>query len=133
METPRGDGMELKCDRGPIPIDLSKLAEISGGDRSVEIRMLRALRASNKEDAAALRRAIAREDIAEVARVSHRLVGAGRIAGAAVLTDICYAIEQVALTGDWYGVMALCDACYDELARIHAYLCTLDLLRSPTS
>lgn len=88
--------------------------------------MLNVFRKSNDSDVAALEEAIDRQDIVAVAQVSHRLTGAGRIAGAMALARICEAIEQAALAGNWGGVAANSDACYRELERVNAYLCTID-------
>jgi HPt (histidine-containing phosphotransfer) domain-containing protein len=127
LDAPRHNREAIsQCDRESRPIDLSILAQISGGNRSIELRMLGAFRKSNDADAAALEDAIGRHDIVAVARVSHRLVGAGRIAGAIALANICEAIEQAALAGNWGGVATNCDECYREFARINTYLCTIE-------
>ena len=87
--------------------------------------MLSAFRKSNDADAAALGNAIQQQDIVAVAQVSHRLMGASRIAGAKALANVCEALEQAALSGNWGGVVANGDACYRELERVSAYLRTM--------
>jgi len=52
-------------------------------------------------------------------------MGAGRMAGALLLADICDSIEQAALAGNWGSVTACSDACYRELERVNAHICTL--------
>ena len=88
--------------------------------------MLRAYRRSNNADTAALKEAIGRQDIGAVAQVSHRLMGAGRIAGAMALATICEEIERAARAGSWAGVAANSDACCRELERVNSYLSTVD-------
>jgi HPt (histidine-containing phosphotransfer) domain-containing protein len=131
LDAPRRDRTVLQGDRESSPIDLSILAQLSGGDRSIEIRMLGAFRKSNVADAAALMEAVKRGDMVAVSRVSHRLMGAGRIAGAIALAGICEAIGQAALTGSWDSVAANTDACYRELDRVNAYLCTVGGIQDP--
>lgn len=93
--------------------------------------MLSAFRKSNDADGAALAEAIRRQDFAAVVQVSHRLLGAGRIAGAKNLACVCEAVEAAALSGDWSGVVANSGACYRELERIRAYLRKLDGSQTP--
>ena len=124
-ETPHRDEAVTQVGHASFPVDLTVLAQISGGDRSVEDRMLRAFRKSNESDAAALREAVERADLGNVAQVSHRLMGAARMGGALLLASICDSIEQAALAGNWDGVAAYSAACYRELERVNAYLCTL--------
>ena len=107
------------------PIDRSELAEISGGDRSVEHQMLAIFRQANDADVAALRQALAKRDLAAVTRCSHRIKGAGRMVGAKALASICEKIEQAGHTGDWDAITAQGEALYRELDRVYACLGTL--------
>ncbi len=107
------------------PIDLTEIAEISGGDRSIEQQMLAVFRRANDADVAALRQALAKQDVAAVKRCSHRIKGAGRMVGARVLTGICERIEQAGHAGDWDAIAAQGEALYRELDRVYAYLGTL--------
>ncbi len=119
-EAAREDNGDVRGDRESVPIDLSILAQISGGDRSIETRMLSAFRKSNEADTAALSDAINMRNILAVARISHRLTGAARVAGAMALSCICDAMEQAALSGDWDGVAVNAASCYRELERVNA-------------
>ena len=107
------------------PVDRSELAEISGGDRSIEQEMLVVFRRANDADLAALRQALANRDVATVTRCTHRVKGAGRMVGARALTDICEKIEQAGHAGDWDAIAAQGQALDHELDRIYAYLGTL--------
>ncbi len=106
------------------PIDRSELAEISGGDRSVEQQMLATFRRANDADIAALRQALTNRDAATVKRCAHRVKGAGRMVGARALTDICEEIEQAGRAGDWDAIAAQGEALDRELDRVYAYLGT---------
>ena len=115
----------LPDDGAGAPIDRSELAEISGGDRSFEHRMLAIFRQANDADAAVLRQALANRDLATVTRCTHRIKGAGRMVGARVLTGICEKIEQGGPAGDWDAMAAQGEALDRELERVYACLGTL--------
>lgn len=101
------------------------LAEITGGDQSIERRLLAVFRQTNDADAAAFATALERRDIAAATRASHRVMGASKIVGAAVLADICAKIVQAGQAGEWDTIAANRDAFYRELERVNAYLGTL--------
>lgn len=110
------------------PIDLLELAEISGGDRSIEQQMLAVFRQANDADVAALKTALANRDLAAVTRCSHRIKGAGRMVGARALAGICEKIEQAGPAGDWDAIAAQGEALDRELDRIYASLGMLESL-----
>lgn len=112
-------------DDGTAPIDRTELAEISGGDRSIERQMLAVFRRANDADVAALRQALAKRDVATVIRSSHRVKGAGRMVGARALASICEKIERAGHAGDWDAVAAQGEALDRELDRVYACLGTL--------
>lgn len=112
-------------DDGNAPIDRAELAEISGGDRSIEQQMLVVFSRTNDADVAAFRQALANRDVAAVMRCTHRVKGAGRMVGAKALAGICEKIEQTGRAGDWEAVAAQGEALDRELARIYSYLGTL--------
>ncbi len=112
-------------DREPAPIDRSALAVITGGDPAVERRLLTVFRKANDADAAALKEALARQDIAAITRASHGMMGASRLVGAAVLADICATIAQAGHAGDWGTITANQNALARELDRVTAYIDTL--------
>ena len=107
------------------PIDRSELAEISGGDQSLERKMLSVFRQANDADAAALKEALEKQDIASVTRLSHRVKGASRMVGAIALAGICARIEHAGRASDWGTIAANREALYRELDRVNAYLSAL--------
>lgn len=120
MSAPPGDGKS-------VPIDRLKLAEISGGDPSIERKLLTVFRRANDADVAALKEALEKRDIVSVTRASHRVKGAGKMVGAMTLADICERIEHAGRARDWDTMAANSDALYRELERVNAYLGTLYL------
>jgi HPt (histidine-containing phosphotransfer) domain-containing protein len=124
MSGPPGDGKSA-------PIDRSKLAEISGGDQSIECRLLTVFRRANDADVAALKEALEKRDMVSVTRASHRVKGAGKIVGAMAIADICERIEHAGRAGDWDTIAASSDALCLELDRINAYLGTLYRTSAP--
>ena len=111
------------------PIDRSILAVLTGGDPAVERGMLAVLRKANNADAAALGEAVERRDIVAVARASHRMMGASRLAGATALADICATIARAGQAGNWGTIAANHEALARELDRVNGYLDTQ--LRDP--
>ena len=107
------------------PLDRAALAVISRGDQTVERRMLAVFRKANDADAAALKQALDRRDIAAVTRMSHRITGASKIVGAMALADICARIALAGRAGDWAAMAASRAALDRELERVNAYLNTL--------
>ncbi len=124
MSGPPGDG-------NSAPIDRSKLAAISGGDQSLERKLLTVFRRANDADVAALKAALENQDIVSVTRASHRVKGAGKLVGAMALATICERIEHAGRAGDWDTVAANSDALYRELDRVNAYLGTLYRTSAP--
>ena len=104
------------------PVDAAALAELSGGDRSVERDILREFRAANDSDALALEEALGRRHLADVVRAAHRIKGASRMVGARDLAAVCAAIEQSGRAEDLSAVLAQEDAFRAELTRLNAYL-----------
>lgn len=109
----------------PVPIDRAALEVISRGDQAIEHRMLTVFRKANDADAAALKQALDRHDIISVTRMSHRVMGAGRLAGALALADICGKIAVAGRAGDWDTITASRNALDCELDRVNACLDTL--------
>ena len=106
------------------PVDADALAELSGGDRSVERDILREFRAANDADALALQEALGRRHLADIVRAAHRIKGASRMVGARDLAAVCAAIEQSGRAEDLTGVLAREAVFRAELARLNAYLDT---------
>lgn len=109
-------------DTQSAPIDRAALAEISRGDAAVERRLLSVFRTANDLDVARLQAAVDKRDVAGVIRAAHRVMGASRMAGAAVLANICATMARAGKRGDWEAIHANNRALYQELARINAYL-----------
>ena len=124
MSGPSGDGQSAAIDR-------SKLAELSGGDPSIERKLLTVFRLANDVDVAALKEALEKRDIVSVTRASHRVKGAGRIVGAMALADICGRIDHAGRAGDWVTIAANREALCRELDRVNACLGTLDRTPAP--
>jgi len=112
-------------DGNSAAIDRAALAVISGADPAVERRLLTVFRKANDADAAALKEALARQDIAAITRASHGMMGASRLVGAAVLADICATVAQAGQAGDWGAIAANKHALARELDRVTAYIDTL--------
>ncbi|HZF19908.1 MAG TPA: transporter substrate-binding domain-containing protein [Burkholderiales bacterium] len=110
---------------GDNPIDRSKLAEISGGDTAMERDILVDFRGVNEGDAAMLREALEKRDIALVTHASHRIKGASRTVGATTLAEVCERIERASRANDWGTIAANRDALDRELDRLNAWLARL--------
>lgn len=114
-----------------VPIDRSMLAEISGGDQSIERKLLTVFRQVNEVDAAALKEALEKQDVVSITRAAHRISGAGKMAGAMALAGICERIEHAGRANDWDTIAASRDALYRELERVNTYLGTIQLTSGP--
>ena len=111
------------------PFDRSVLAELCGGDLDVEREILLDFRRVNDADAGVFRHALAGTDISEVARVSHRIKGAGRTVGALALAGVCERIERASRANDWETVEVLVPAFDRELVRVNAIVDALGAVR----
>jgi len=107
------------------PVDRSVLAAISGGDEAAERGILRDFRRANDEDAATLKQALAKSDLPQVTRATHRIKGASRTIGAMGLASVCERIEHASRTNDWKTVEASMGAFYEEWIRLNAYFDSL--------
>ncbi len=108
--------------RASAAIDRSALAEISGGDVSVERGILSAFRIANDSDAAALERAVREQNSIQVARHAHRISGASKMVGALDLALVCERIESAARACDCAGISAEMGALQRESQRLNIYL-----------
>jgi signal transduction histidine kinase/CheY-like chemotaxis protein/HPt (histidine-containing phosphotransfer) domain-containing protein len=107
---------------GDVPIDRSALAEITGGDAAMERDILIDFRGTNDSDAALLKEALDKHDIALATRASHRIKGASRTIGALSLADVCERIERAGRANDWSTVSSNREAFWRELERLNAWL-----------
>ena len=110
------------------PVDRSKLAEITGGDAAMEREILADFRNANDVDAAMLRDALAKHDIAQVTHASHRVKGACRMVGATALAEVCERIERAGRASDWAAIVTERSALDREVERLNAWL---QRLKSP--
>jgi len=104
---------------GP-PIEMRRLRELSDGDTMVERQLLKQLQASNDADAAAMRKAMAGQDMALVARNAHRMAGANMMVGAAAFASACRTIAHAAGNADAAAVVAALALFDEEQARLNA-------------
>ncbi len=103
-------------------LDLALLAEISGGDAAVREEILASFHQANELDAAALRRAVGRNDLARAKDFSHRLKGATRTLGATRLAQVCARIEAAGAAGDSLDIQLAMGIFETELLRLNRYL-----------
>jgi len=107
------------------PVDRSVLAEISAGDAAAERDILLDFRRVNDEDAAMLKQAVAKIDIPQVTRASHRIKGACKMVGAMGLASVCEHIEHASRANDWNTIKAYMGAFHQEWMRLNAYFDSL--------
>jgi len=107
------------------PLDRSVLAAISGGDATAERDILLDFRRVNDQDAAMLEQAVAKSDIPQVTRTTHRIKGASRTVGAMGLAGVCERIEHASRANDWPTVEANMGTFHQEWMRLNAHLDSL--------
>jgi signal transduction histidine kinase/ActR/RegA family two-component response regulator len=103
------------------PLDRAVLAGISGGDALAERGILADFRRANDADAVILERAVASSDSPEVARATHRILGASRMVGALGLAGVCEQIGHASRDSDWRSVATGMQAFHRESLRLNAY------------
>jgi HPt (histidine-containing phosphotransfer) domain-containing protein len=101
------------------------LTAISGGDEAAERDILRDFRRANDEDAATLKQGVAKSDLPQVTRATHRIKGASRTIGAMELASVCERIEDASRSNDWKTVEANMGAFHQEWMRLNAYFDSL--------
>ncbi|MEP6546002.1 MAG: ATP-binding protein [Gammaproteobacteria bacterium] len=111
----------LPIARPSPPLDRSALGDLSGGNAQVERDILIDFRRVNDDDAAMLRRAVDKSDLAAVASASHRIKGASKMVGAMALAGVCERLERASGASDWKSVLANMDAFGHELERLNTY------------
>jgi signal transduction histidine kinase/CheY-like chemotaxis protein/HPt (histidine-containing phosphotransfer) domain-containing protein/CHASE3 domain sensor protein len=82
-----------------LPVDLEQLKSISGGNKETELEILVEYRLTHDQDAARLRDAVTREDVEEVARLTHRIRGACLALGSGPLAEAASLIQEAARRG----------------------------------
>jgi HPt (histidine-containing phosphotransfer) domain-containing protein len=101
------------------------LAELSAGDAAAEREILLDFRRVNDDDADMLRQAVAKNDIPQVTRASHRIKGASKMIGAMGLASVCEHIEHASRANDWNTIKVYMGAFHQEWMRLNAYFDSL--------
>jgi HPt (histidine-containing phosphotransfer) domain-containing protein len=104
------------------PIERQVLAEVSGGDLTLEREMLSDFRQVNEADIRQLQRAMDEQDAGRIAHISHRITGACRAIGAKPFASTCEMLERAARDNDWPAIRHHAQKFFRELARLNAYL-----------
>ena len=107
------------------PIDRLVLAEIAGGDASLEREVFAQFLRVNDEDVALLAQALEAHNIPLVTHAAHRIQGASKTIGATALAEACARLEAAARANDWTTVAASQSAFHQEVARLNAYLAAI--------
>jgi PAS domain S-box-containing protein len=87
--------------------DPSALAELSQGDREMELEILRNFLGLFPPDVAGLQQALRQRQPQGVFRLAHRLKGSCRSMGASAMGDLAEHLERAAEAGDWTTLQAL--------------------------
>jgi CheY-like chemotaxis protein/HPt (histidine-containing phosphotransfer) domain-containing protein len=111
------------ADDGPIYI--TKLAEISAGDKAFERELLADFRNAADDDAKQLGAALESGDCDQITRVAHRLKGASRTVGAMVLATLSERMEMAARSSDRPAIGAIKDPLFQEVERLRSHLANL--------
>ncbi|MDB5798718.1 MAG: sensor hybrid histidine kinase [Paucimonas sp.] len=119
------EGNRLAAATMAAPVDRSVLAGISGGEAATERDILTGFRSANDDDAIMLMDGVAAGDIAQVARATHRMVGASRMVGALGFATLCERIAHASRNGDWKTVEPDMRAFDHEWMRLNAYIASL--------
>ena len=100
------------------PLDPSSLAQFTGGDKSIERDLMAQFLSATRDDANALRAAVAQGNPDAVSKAAHRVKGAARMMGAGPVAERSERIELAGKSGD----MALVTASMADFDREHARL-----------
>lgn len=116
-------GAPQRAEQGSaVPIDLTVLDRLLGGDQDAVGVVLRQFRSSCPGDAGALGAALSRNDKKEASRWAHRLRGACQMVGATLLADACGRAEAAMRAGDSRLVTAAVTEIGGEAERLTDYL-----------
>lgn len=107
---------------GDKPIDVSSLAEISGGDKGMEQEILSDFREANRLDMTQLRDTFMGRDLGDFQRILHRIKGASRTIGAEALAKACARLEKTAKQDDWQLIAVEKAELEREFERLDAWL-----------
>ena len=109
-----------RADQDEGPLDSHALAEFTGGDDTLRREILRQYLAADLVDAGELRRTLAGEDVAAIAKAAHRIKGASRTIGAQSYAAVTDRIERAARAENQAAILE----CIGEFDREHARLVT---------
>jgi CheY-like chemotaxis protein/HPt (histidine-containing phosphotransfer) domain-containing protein len=104
------------------PADARVLADLVGDDPAVLREFYVAFASSAAEAAILLARAVADGQLADAGAVAHRLKGSARSVGAAVLGEICAALEQAGIDADRRATEAALPLLRAEVDRLCAWV-----------
>jgi HPt (histidine-containing phosphotransfer) domain-containing protein len=105
-----------------VPLDQSRLAQLSGGDDTVGREILADFREAVDKDAAEMAAAFADTNGRAMARVSHRMKGASLMVGALPLAAICAQMETASGADDHAAIAAHREKLLREIERVRHYL-----------
>lgn len=88
----------------PAILDRSVLAGITGGNSRVERRILEDFCRAMVEDLAAVKGPLDAREAPKLLRLSHRMLGASKMLGAARVAEACERFESATRRDDWAGV-----------------------------
>jgi len=108
-------------------VDLSLLAEISGGDPVAQAEMLAEFGRVNELDGAGLRQAAARVDFQRALELSHRIKGSSLMLGASLLAAASGRVEIASVARNEAGLLEAMRGFETELVRLNLHLATLAL------
>ena len=104
------------------PIDQAKLAEVSLGDAAFERDMLTGFREAAETDREELTAALASDDYAEIAKISHRIKGASKTIGAMLLAEVSEQMERAGRAADPDAVATSREPLFSEMERLTKFL-----------
>ncbi len=107
---------------GDQPLDLSLIASTWGGDAETVRSILEFFRRTNDEDAAALRQALASDDLPRIIEMTHRMSGAGRMIGATDYAGACERLCRAGRAGDLAAVRDGVGEFEQSLGRLNGFI-----------
>ena len=106
----------------PAPLDLSLIAQISGGNAVQTREILQEFRRINDQDAIQLRTAVEQNDAAWISSAVHRMLGSSRMVGAQDFATACEGVEESSRAGDSRIVAEGMQAFEQQRLRLNAYI-----------
>jgi CheY-like chemotaxis protein/HPt (histidine-containing phosphotransfer) domain-containing protein len=117
------DAQATPADGIAAPVmDSNVLGELSEGDPAKAREIVALFMPYNDEDVSSMHRAMASRNMADIARIAHRIRGATRSIGALALAQVCEAVEAAARMRDWSAIATQQAAFGREAARLNEHL-----------